>query len=361
MEQAAHTLMLNGAAYSIFQLISEEIPVHSEFERSTISFCQQWVKGNSSFVLKTSGSTGEPKTIELRREQMISSAQKTAQALGLDAGMNALVCLDTKYIAGQMMLVRCFVTGMNIIAIEPTANPLLDLPSEIKIDFTALVPYQLQSIINQSSERLSTIDRALVGGAPVNAQLAKQLRDVRCGLYATYGMTETISHIALKKLNHPVQKYFEALPGVNLSTDTRGCLVIDTDFLDERIITNDLVELIGDREFNWLGRWDNVINSGGVKIIPEKIEREIELILRSMEIYNRFFVSGFPDIQLGMKVCLIIEGKNFTPDKLGKVMMKLKSTLTKYEVPREILFTEKFIETGSGKVNRLKTSNLFPV
>ncbi len=355
-------LTINGNVFSPDQIVNESVDPATPFEKSTLHFCRDWLKGNSSFTLHTSGSTGAPKSITFTRDQMIASARMTQAALGLNQNDTALVCLDTNYIAGQMMLVRCFVVGMKIIAVEPTANPFENLEQGQQIDFVAMVPYQLQHVINSNEHVLNQIRIAIVGGAPLDSQLKSKLMDYTCQLYATYGMTETISHVALQKINGPFASgSFKALPGVALRTDERGCLVISTSFLDNDIVTNDLVELINESEFKWSGRWDNIINTGGVKVIPEKIEIQLEEIFGKLGVTNRFFIFGIPDQNLGQKVSLWIEGDPFSDMIQGKFLQELKVMISKYEIPKEIKFVKAFQETATGKVNRAKTVNLFPV
>jgi len=355
------SIVINGKSFTHDQIITNSFDAATAFERTTLSFCHQWLSGREHFTLQTSGSTGAPKEITFSREQMIASAKMTQAALHLKAGDNALICLDTKYIAGQMMLVRSFVIGMNILAMEPSANPLVKIKEEQQIDFTALVPYQLQNILSNNQLQLNNIRVAIIGGAPVDPSLQKQLQEITCNVYATYGMTETLSHVGLMKLNGPaLENEFTTLPGVAIEKDDRGCLVINTDFLKEPVVTNDLVEITKPDQFKWFGRWDNVINTGGVKVIPEKIETQLNALLKTYGIMGRYFVFGLPDTQLGQKVCLAIENTPLKTDILQGLQTEMKSTLSKYEVPKEIKFLERFEETETGKVNRLKTINLFP-
>jgi O-succinylbenzoic acid--CoA ligase len=314
-------------------------------------FRKEWLEGRSVFCIKTSGSTGAPKVIEIRREQMIASAKKTIKALDLQHGMTSLVCLDVNYIAGTMMVVRSMVAGMNMIVVEPKSDPLEDI-SDLPIDFAALVPYQLDAILG-SAHQLRNVKKIILGGAPASPDLLDKIRRIKhTTLYATFGMTETLSHIALQRLNGgDPQDCFHTLDGIDISLDDRGCLVIKADYLDSSVVTNDLVELIDDRSFRWLGRYDNVINSGGVKVIPEKVEQAIGEWLSSNGFDNRFFVTGTPNNQLGTQVVLVVEGWIFkeTEDKL---LTGLKEVLSKYEVPKKVVYTNAFAHTPTGKINR---------
>jgi len=345
-------LNLNGKVFSIGELKNISVDLgRSEFEKSTLKFCKSWLNDQQEFTIQTSGSTGTPKEITLTRSAMKASARQTIKALELKPGETSLVCLDTKYIAGQMMLVRSLVQGMNLIAIEPSGNSLSSINQ--KIDFTALVPYQLEKIIKDSPEKLDSIRCAIVGGAAVSNSLLEKVRKSKCAIYATYGMTETISHVALQKLNGVnVGEYFHALENITLRLDRRGCLCIKAEYLNEEIITNDLVELVTPGVFKWLGRTDNVINSGGVKIIPEKVEAAIEKIFDSLQIKNRFFVAGLPSEKLGQQLAIVIEGKPFDPAITKKILSEADKSLHKYEQPKEFRFIEKFVETATGKINR---------
>jgi o-succinylbenzoate---CoA ligase len=355
------TFSLNGISYSIEQLKKGHFKINTLFEESTLKFCEAWLNGKENFRIQTSGSTGIPKKISFTRKQLEASAKLTEAALQLKTGYNSLVCLDTKYIAGQMMLVRSFVTGMNIIAVEPGSNPFDQLTDEAGIDFAALVPYQVQAILNsKQSNRFNTVQKIIIGGAALNNDLIDQLQNYSCSFYATYGMTETISHIALQKLNgQGKQNYFHPLPSVKLKKDDRDCLTIFAPYVSEiEIITNDIVELNEDQSFTIIGRWDNVINSGGVKISPEAAEAKLRVIFNDLHLPNRFFIAGVPDEKLGTKVMLIIEGGSFSGSEIIELQSRFRVALPKYEIPKEIRFVFSFTQTETQKINRKKTLEL---
>jgi O-succinylbenzoic acid--CoA ligase len=247
-----------------------------------------------------------------------------------------------------MMLVRALTLGWDLDVIESTSNPLQEITKEY--DFSAMVPLQLRNSIS----KIDQIKTLIVGGGVVSRELKKAIQTIDTNCYATYGMTETITHIAVKKLNKFSQSELESesvyktLPDVTISKDKRSCLVIRAPKIsDENIITNDVIELISKSEFNWKGRLDHVINSGGVKLHPEEIEQKL-----SNTIYSRFFVAGILDEILGEKCILVIEGENYPITK------KHFSKLSRFEIPKAIFFIPKFIETGSGKIQRLKTLDL---
>lgn len=351
------SITINGREVEIDLILKGSAPSKSMFETSTFSFIQQWFGNTAEFLQKTSGSTGDPKAITIKRQQMIASAQLTAQTLQLKSGDTALVCLDPEYIAGKMMFVRSFETGMKIIAKTPSLNPFLDINAQVPIDFGALVPIQLYELL-QSDEvyRLDTLKNIIVGGAALHKDVQKQLAKFNCQVYASYGMTETISHIALQHVNgKKASKYFTVLPGVQINVDGRDCLEIQAPYLENKITTNDLVEIKDASQFKWLGRVDNIINSGGVKVIPEKIESEIQNIMESLNIHNRFLISGTPDFRLGNKIILLIEGF-VTDEALENVKSSIKKALAPYEAPKEFYINVEFILAGNAKINRRATT-----
>jgi O-succinylbenzoic acid--CoA ligase len=351
------SITINGREIKLAEILENTASPKSGFEASTFLFIQEWFSATDTFAQKTSGSTGAPKNIMISRQQMIMSAKLTVDALGLERGDHALLCLDPEFIAGKMMLVRSFVTGMKIIAITPTANPFHGLARSVSVDLTAIVPMQLLEIIeSDQAYRLNSTKNILVGGAAMDPGIKNKLSTFNGRVYATYGMTETVSHIALQPLNGPLaSEYFTVLPGIKISVDDRGCLAINAPHLEETIVTNDLVEINNSSSFRWLGRIDNVINTGGKKVIPEKIENEINRLFEQQKVKNKFLISSMPDPLLGNKIILIIEGdlKNTTVEILKS---HLRENLRNYEVPKKIYTKISFILTENGKVNRKKTT-----
>ncbi len=365
-------LILNTKPFSIEQL-AKGFPLLnqtnlSDYEKRVLRFCQQWLSGQETFTLNTSGSTGKPKAITITRAQMATSARLTGGALGLQPGDRALVCLSADYIAGIMMLVRGFELGLHLTIIDPTGNPLAQFPTEAVFDFTAFVPLQLQEILTCSPDKAAILNRMrgiLVGGAPISIALQAQLQPVTAPIYHTYGMTETVSHIALKRLNGPrASDYFVPFAGVELGLDERGCLTIKSPLTGgKKLYTNDLVELRPDGSFIWLGRIDNIINTGGVKVQVEKVETALEKFL--YQYHNgayagrRFFVGPLKHPRFGQAVVAVIEGRPFDgekgllPDTKTLIHRQLSKWLTKYETPQEFYFLDQFSETPTGKIDRL--------
>ncbi len=301
----------------------------------------EWMNDEKQMVFHTSGSTGSPKKIEVNKRNIKNSIELTRKSFGLEEGDTALLCLPVNYIAGKMMVIRSLDIGMNLIVSDPSSSPLRDV--EEQIGFAAMVPLQLENSI----EDLSKVKTLLIGGAKVDESLINRLQSVSTQIYETYGMTETLTHVAIKPLNGKDRaEVFQALEGVLFGQDERGCLVIYApDLNPEPVITNDIVELFNACSFKWLGRYDRVINSGGIKIIPETVEEK----LRSVISKRRFFVSGMKDNVLGEKVVLVVEG-----DQIDISF----DHLDQYEKPKETIFAKDFAETHTGKVDRNKTMEL---
>lgn len=295
----------------------------------------QWFSDDDYVSLTTSGTTGPPKVIQLKKEAMLYSAKATGAFFDVKTGSNALLCMSTKFVGGKLMFIRALILGWKLDVMAPTARPLAD--NKKSYDFVAMVPMQVEN----SLAELVDVKKLIIGGAKVNKSLVEKLQLLETKSYETYGMTETITHIAAKLVGTDV---FSVLPHATVSQDDRGCLVISAPTVNpELVITNDLVEVINDKEFKWLGRADNVVNSGGVKLFPEQIEEKL-----SMRIPYRFFVSSKEDEYLGNKLILVIES---TPYQL---LEDLFEDLGKYEKPKEVQFVQKFVETETGKIIRKK-------
>ncbi len=354
--------ILNGKSYPISQLADVcDAPDLSDFERRVLQFGRDWQSGCETFTLHTSGSTGVPKPILITRDQMATSARLTVQALGLQSGDRGLVCLGIDYIAGMMMLVRGLVCDLHLTIVDPVSRPLKSFSPSARFDFTAMVPLQLQETLQgdpHEFEILNEMGGGLIGGGPVSQALAAQLQRVSAPMYHTYGMTETVSHIALRRLNGPARSdRFVPFDGVHLQLDERGCLAITSALTrGETFCTNDLVELYPDGTFIWLGRIDNVINSGGVKVQTEKVETALEACLLhgwdGVHAARRFFVGPLDDHRLGQTVVAVVEGEAFSPEMEATIREQLQSSLTRYEVPRQFVFVPQLIETRTGKIDR---------
>ena len=349
-----HAFKLNGQSFNEQTLKSvahDFINRGTEFESDIGQFLLDWLNNKATIVVTTSGSTGKPKPIKLSKMAMVNSAIATGTFFSLQAKSKALLCLPAKYIAGKMMLVRALVLGLEIDCIAPASKIVLKAHSNYT--FAAMVPLQVQN----SLEVLTAIKILIIGGAAVSPNLIASFKNIKTAVYETYGMTETITHIALKKLNHFDEgeshstSSFKTLPNVSISQDHRMCLVIEAPKLSkEKIITNDVVNLHSITQFEWLGRYDNMINSGGIKINPEQIEKKLKTVIK-----ERFFMASKKDKLLGEKLLLIIETDDKTIEKTISNKLKTISYLNKYEIPKTIIPIKQFKETNTGKIKRKAT------
>jgi len=311
------------------------------------NFLEEWGNDLPTISVRTSGSTGTPKLISLLKTDMIASAELTGEYFNLQKGQSALLCLPVKYIAGKMMVIRAIVSQLDLISVTPSSNPLITCES--KINFAAMTPMQVKMVLNKNPEKLDLINQLIIGGALVNNVLKARLQNVKSDCYSTYGMTETITHIAIKKLNKKNKSdTFKALPNVTFELNNNDCLVVNTPHLQtSTVTTNDVALLVDSQRFKWLGRFDNTINSGGIKLQPESLEFKIIILTKE----KRFFFSSLPDEVLGEKLILVIESKGVIPN----FEARLSELLDPFEMPKTIYYMDSFIETENGKVNRKET------
>ncbi len=314
------------------------------WQKDIINFIENWLDESDTIEVQTSGSTGQAKVISIQKNLMLASAKATLNFFKLSEGQTALLCLPVKYIAGKMMLVRAILGKLNLILVEPSSVPCEQLDS--KIDFAAMIPLQVEN----SLHALSKIQNLIIGGAPMSPSLENRLKKAPNSVYASYGMTETITHVALRNVKEGV--YFKALPGVTFWQDDRDCLIVKAPHLNiDELITNDVIELEDFTHFKWLGRYDNVINSGGIKLNPEEIESKIA------PLFDRaFYISSEPDELLGEKLILLIEGDELDAYSLTLLKSELAEELNKYEVPKKIVFAQTFNRTPNGKLKRSEHS-----
>ena len=327
-----------------YSLIKEGEPFGKEIGR----FLLDWMDEKDHIIAMTSGSTGIPKPIKLKKQAMVNSAIATGNYFELKPGDKALMCLPSEYIAGRMMLIRGLILGLELDVIPPSLD--LDINTNKVYDFCAMLPSQLTNCIS----KLNNFKTIIVGGAAVSNSLLNSIQTVSTKIFETYGMTETITHIAARPINNSSESkqtamsYFKCLPDVIISQNNTGCLQIEVPHLfDSLIETNDMVRLHSENEFEWLGRVDNVINSGGLKLHPEQIEKKL-----SKHIKQRFFVSSEADSSIGEKLILVIEGDS------NEVDLKAFHELSKHEVPKHIYAIPQFQETTTGKIQREKTVKL---
>ena len=326
----------------------------TDFEKKVIFFLREWLSSSEMVEVQTSGSTGIPKVFEIAKEKMRNSAKMTCDFLQLKENGTALVCLPIEYISGKMMIVRAFERKLNLIVSEPSLQPLKHLNTEI--DFCAMTPLQVEN----SLDKLQFIRNLIIGGAAVSESLKDKIyqtlqdKNTSTKIYETYGMSETLSHIALKEIYPHQVDYFTVFENVSISADVRGCMKISAPNLNSEILqTNDLVEIKNNHQFRFLGRIDNVINSGGAKIFPEELEALVK-----KEIPNEVVFLGVKDESLGQKLIAVIEGieSESVNQKLSAINYQLK-----FRKPKEIIFVEEIPRTPNGKVNRIELQRMIEI
>ncbi len=317
------------------------------------NFLQEWRSDSSEVEVMTSGSTGIPKRMLVSKERMRASALMTCQFLGLKKGDTALLCMPLDYIAGKMMVVRSETCGLNLTVVEPSNSPLRDIASTCQpFDFVAMIPSQVYESLRHSDEAelLKRTKHLMIGGGAIPRELENELRRFPNSVWSTYGMTETLSHIAMRKINGENQsEWYFPMPGVDVSTNEDGCLMIDAPHLcPDRLITNDLAEL-RDGRFRVVGRLDNVICSGGVKIHIEAVEELLRPYMKAP-----FAITKTKDEKFGETVVLLSEDRN-----MADIEAICKEHLPRYWQPKHYCHIERIPLTGSGKVARKEMENIF--
>lgn len=310
------------------------------------AFLDEW-SGGGCVTAHTSGSTGEPKRISLDRNDMIASARATNAFLGIDSSSVMALPLSADYIAGKMMIVRAMVAGCVLHVAPPSLDALAPFAHLQEIDLMPVVPAQLPALLTHDRVA-SRIKNLIIGGAPISPGQERQVTASGVRAFATYGMTETCSHVALRRIG--ASEAYEALPGFSFSTDSRGCLVISSEHMSfGELTTNDCVELQSPGRFVWLGRADNVINSGGIKIHPEKLEAALAPLIGG----RAFYISGRPSQRWGSEIVLTVEGSGFDT---GRFMAAAKELLPARMLPKAVIEMEELPRTASGKIIRSNRS-----
>lgn len=327
--------------------------ISGEFLQSIEFFLTEWESYSPKISISTSGSTGTPKPIEFSKKQVEASAKYTGRFFDFHPGEAVLLNLSPDFVAGKLMIVRALLHSMKIVVSPLESNPLLNVKKfPCKIKLAAFVPHQVEEILsNENSRRLfNEIENVIIGGASVSSELEKKISDQKPTCYATFGMTETLTHFALRPLDGKTD-FYSCLPGISVSKDDRDCLIINpNDILTEPLFTNDIVELIDSAKFRWLGRFDNVINSGGIKIFPEKNEKLVEHLFDKL----RFYFTSKSNSRYGNEVVLVIESEKWNQDRENEVLKNLQLLLPKFHAPKSIVFIDKFEETSNGKIKRKK-------
>lgn len=342
------SILLNGK-----KINSENL---SEIDNDAIrQFLSEWWNNNAYIEQKTSGSTGIPKQIKIRKENMINSAMATLNYFNLQPGQTALLCLPVEFIAGKMMIVRAIVGSLQVDYSRFDLDPLKEIPIDKKYDFCAMVPLQVEHSITNRKNQFENIKTIIIGGAEISSSLRLKILQSKNNCYATFGMTETITHIAIQKIElKNKEQIFQVLKGIQINQDERSCLTINAPGICEEVITtNDVVEITDFDKFRWLGRADNIINSGGLKIHPEELEKLISEIITD----RNFFVYGKPNELLGEELVLIIEGEPYDLTTENLLINYLQKNTSKNKVPKKIYYHQHFINTDTGKLKRNDTAN----
>lgn len=349
-----HEIRISGITYCSDEILREEpagFASGTPFHHQLYLFLKEFFSPTPTIRLHTSGSTGVPKEINVRKEQMQQSAGMTFDFFQLKKGDKALLCLPLDYIAGKMMVVRAICAGLDLYPVAPSGHPLTG--RSVPYDFAAMVPLQVYNALQNTEERLrlSQIRKLIIGGGAIDEQLEGALKDFPNAIYATYGMTETVSHIALRRISGTMaDRFYTPLPGVGLSLTAEKTLIIKAPRVaDAPVFTNDIAEIREDGTFRIIGRKDNVINTGGIKVQTEEVER----ILRPYMAGN-FAITSLPHPKLGEAIVLLIE----PAANPGDVREAIKKLLPRYQQPLHILTVKAVPQTGSGKTDRAATRTL---
>ncbi|MFM6936842.1 MAG: AMP-binding protein [Aquirufa sp.] len=340
----------------VFSPLSDQLFVpSSDFEREVLAFCELWKSGQPSFLFHTSGSTGTPKPIWVSRDAMEASALSTGKWLQLKPNDVVLASLPVHYIAGAMLLVRAIVLDLKVCLVNPSVNPLERL-APISIQLASFVPNQWHAILESGidlSVFFADSKGILLGGAALSSALKTRSLEFPFPIYETYGMTETVSHIAYRSIKDP---YFQTLGSVEIGVDERACLKIKCLMTDNVWVqTNDIVSIEDDSSFEIKGRFDRVINSAGRKIHPEELEK---IISSSDNQPASFFIEGIPDAIYGQQVTLFYTGDWVMSSQLA-VQGLLRSHFESWQLPKQYIPLEKFQFTSSGKIDRLNSVALY--
>lgn len=313
-------------------------------------FLTAWNDGGDTVMVQTSGSTGVPKAMRVEKRRMLNSARITCDFLGLTSADTALLCMNLKYIGAKMMVVRSLERGMRLVTVRPSGHPYAELPTDFRgqgrVTFAAMVPLQVYNTLQVPEENrwLCGVNHLIIGGGAIDAHLEERLKTFPHHVWSTYGMTETLSHIALRRLNgKAASEWYKPFHTVQVSQNADGCLVIDAPLVHEGpLVTNDRVEIKQGKGFRILGRRDNVIVSGGVKIQIEEVEKKLQGVLAAP-----FLVTKSRSEKYGEQVALLTEDTD-----IGKVMGACMATLPKYWVPRKYVHVDRIPLTENGKPAR---------
>lgn len=351
-------LHTSSAIYTIEDIRSQTDHENDAFTSIILEFCKDWLDGKEWFELKTSGSTGTPKILSIHRSQIEASAKASLDFFQLQPSDTVVCPLSMQVIGGQMMVYRSLIGGLEL-HVLPADKSVSQLNTSVTYDFMPVSALQLYELLQHHPDKrpvLNGIKNILVGGSSVSEALLIQINKyLHTNVWQSYGMTETVSHIAMRRI-HPVkEEYYTLLPDIEIAVDARSCLKIKGAVTQQLWLqTNDVAELKNENQFTFIGRADFTINSGGIKIQVEPIEKIIETLFHEWQIDTAFFVAGIPDDSLGEKMILVLENPLLCNEEQTKILNELTKRLPKYHSPKAIQ-TAAFCYTASGKINRRET------
>jgi O-succinylbenzoic acid--CoA ligase len=335
-------IALNGKQVLVNTLLKSNFS--TEWENEALDFLNEWYAPGNTIRVNTSGSTGVPKTISLDKTFIAASAQRTLNYFNLNEGDKVLHCLPSRYIAGKLMFVRALLGKLDLHLIDPASNFTILEKEDFK--FAAMVSNQLIKIVN-SKLNIDKLEHLLIGGAAISSGLEKELQSFSIQCYSSYGMTETATHIALRKINGKnTDSFYHCLNGIRVQLSDKRCLQIFMPGREKPFQTTDLAEIKNETSFQILGRSDNVIISGGIKYSPEVIEKKL-----GAHIHRAFMISSRPHQGLGQQIILLAEGVESTDSK-KEIQNICQIQLSKFEHPRQIIFIDQLPRTENGKWKR---------
>lgn len=307
-------------------------------------FVNEWNENKEEFIVKTSGSTGIPKEIKLSRNQLIASAKRTNSFFNLNENSHTFNCLPFESIAGKMQVVRALVGDFKLTVVEPSRNPFKQLDENENFDFIPLSPIQLYELVQTKDLKQFENTRFLLGGSILSSDLKHQFLASNLSIFQGYGMTETVSHIALKRLEDP---FYQLLEGVSIDSSEDKTIIFDKILTIENLAVTDVLNFNSENEFEFIGRRDFAINSGGIKIHPEPIEAFIHKILQIELVFI-----GIKDLKYG-EICVCVCENMLSENQKSMIEEKIRENFSSYAVPKR--YFQHTIEKGNyGKILRKK-------
>lgn len=353
-------ICINGVHYSPEEICRQNTALLSTtdaFGAELIGFLQEWYNDDTHIRVKTSGSTGTPKEMRVGKQQMANSATMTCKFFHLTPGSSALLCMPLEYIAGKMMVVRCLVGGLNLLYNTPSGHPLA-LCKQIP-HFAAMIPMQVYNTLQVATERevFAQIQHVLIGGGSIDSQLAEQLQGLDNKVWSSYGMTETLSHIALRRINGTeATTWYTPLPGVKVEKGENDTLTIFAPHVNNEVLhTNDVVQFNDQGQFRIMGRVDNIINTGGIKVQIEQLEQQLASVLTLP-----FQITSVPHPKFGEAITLLVEQPEATHNTatINNLQEICRKHLPAYWCPKYFFTVDKLPLTETGKPNRFKAKIL---